>query len=337
MLATLKSLGVTPDFAIFHNYPENPGGEDDASLLQTSEPPNGWAYYASDLRTQITDYIGSPNDTNIELVCTENNSVSSNPGKQSVSLVNGLYKVDSLGALMQTEFNGLFWWALRNGQGTGGNMSSSLYGWRIYGDYGVVDSGYTDVYPTYYTTELMKDFVQTGDTVIIASSGYSLLSAYAVRRQDGSLTILAINKDPVDTLTGKITVAGFTPASGATVYSYGIPQDDAAQTGTGSPGIAQTTLSVSGTNITYAFSPYSATVIALSPGPATLLPVSQSASQFVIQVEGQPGAPYVVQRSTNLVTWVPVSTNTPVGNTITVTNSVLPSVPQQFWRAVWQP
>ena len=68
----------------------------------------------TNLRQMITDYVGA-NGTNIELVCTENNSVSSNPGKQSVSLVNGLFKVDSLAQLMQTEFNGLFWWDLRNG------------------------------------------------------------------------------------------------------------------------------------------------------------------------------------------------------------------------------
>ena len=237
LLATLKSVGVLPDFAIYHNYPQNPGGEDDASLLANSEPPDGWAAAASDLRGQITDYIGSPDDANIELVCTENNSVSSGPGKQSVSLVNGLYKLDSLGALMQTEFNGLFWWALRNGVETDGNMSSALYGWRQYGDYGVVDSGYTNLYPTYYTTELMKDFVRAGDTVISAASGYSLLSSYAVRRQDGSVTVLVINKDPVDTLAGKVAVAGFTPSPEATVYSYGIPQDSAVETGTGSPGL----------------------------------------------------------------------------------------------------
>ena len=55
------------------------------------------------------------NGTNVELVCTENNSDVANPGKQSVSLVNGLYKADSLGQLMQTEFNGLFWHDFRDG------------------------------------------------------------------------------------------------------------------------------------------------------------------------------------------------------------------------------
>jgi hypothetical protein len=335
LLATLTSLGVTPDFIIHHRYAQNPGGETDAGLLSSS---TGWTSDAANLRQMITDYVG-PNGTNIELVCTENNSVSSAPGKQSVSLVNGLFKADSLAQLMQTEFNGLFWWDLRNGQETDGNLAPTLYGWRQYGDYGVVDSGFVNLYPTYYTSKLMQDFVHPGDTVISAASDYSVLSTYAVRRQDGSLTVLTINKDPMNTLTGQVAVAGFTPASGGTVYSYGIPQDNAAETSIGSPDIAQTNLSGVGINFNYAFPPYSATVLALSPAPAKLLsiPVPPAGSQFVFQLQGQTGVPYVIQSSTNLMTWTPVSTNTPPTGTINITNSLIPSSPVQFWRAIWLP
>jgi hypothetical protein len=330
LLATLKSLGVTPDFAIFHNYPQNPGGESDAGLLAST---SGWLSYAGNLRQQITDYIGA-NGRNIELLCTENNSVSSAPGKQSVSLVNGLFKVDSLAQLMQTEFNGLFWWALRNGYEVDGNMSSELYGWREYGDYGVVE-GFTNLFPTYYTSELMTHFVQAGDTVIAAASDYSLLPAYAVMRQDGSLTVLVINKDPGNTLTGQVSVAGFPPASTGTVYSYGIPQDTAAETGIGSPDVAQTTISGAGTNFSYAFPPYSATVLVLPQMPVTLLPISQDASRFVFQIQGQLGIYYVVESSTDLITWTPIVTNTLPAGMANITNSLAPSVPQQFWRVIW--
>src|SRR5664280_343742 len=189
LLATLNSLGVTPDFLVHHRYPQNPGGEDDTGLLISS---TSWASDAANLRQQITDYMGA-NGTNIELTCTENNSVSSNPGKQSTSLVNGLFMADSLAALMQTEFNGLFWWNLRNGSTSGtGNNSASLYGWRLYGDYGVLEG--TDIYPPYYAAELLRNFVQTGDTVMSAASDYSLLSTYGAQRLNGTLTILTINK-----------------------------------------------------------------------------------------------------------------------------------------------
>jgi hypothetical protein len=328
-------LGVTPDFAIHHRYPENPGGENDAGLLASS---TGWASDAADLRQQITDYMSSNVGTNIELLCTENNSVSSAPGKQSTSLVNGLFRADSLAQLMQTEFNGLFWWDLRNEQETDGNLSSALYGWRQYGDFGVAD-GFTTLYPTYYIGKLMPHFVQAGDTVISAASDYSLLSTYAVRRQDGSLTILTINKDPVNTLTGQVAVASFIPAAVGTVYSYGIPQDNAAETSTGSPDIAQTNFSTAGTNFNYAFPPYSATVLALAPAAAKLLAISSplGTSQFVFQLQGQADIPYIIQCSTNLITWTSVSTNTLPANTMNFTNSLAPSVPEQFWRAIWQP
>ena len=42
---------------------------------------------------------------NVELLATEYNSVYSNPGKQMTSLVNGLFTADSIGGLLQTEYN----------------------------------------------------------------------------------------------------------------------------------------------------------------------------------------------------------------------------------------
>ena len=331
LLATLKSLGATPDFLIYHVYPQNPGSESDAGLLAST---SGWAPDAANLRQMITDYFGA-GGTNIELVCTENNSVSSSPGKQSVSLVNALYMADSLAQLMQTEFNGLYWWNFRNGGVETNNNSASLYGWRQYGEYGIVDG--TNYYPTYYAAKLMTNFVQAGDTVVSAGTDYSLLATYAARRQDGALTMLVINKDPMNSLTGLVAVAGFTPATNAQVFSYGIPQDTAAQSGTGSPDVAKTAFAIAGTNFSYAFPPYSATVLFLPPAPAKLaaLPLV-STNRFVFQLQGQTGVPYIIQRSTNLLSWFPVSTNLTAG-LLNVTNTFASNGPKQFWRAVWVP
>jgi len=335
MLATLNSFDVTPDFLVDHFYSES-GSDNDVALLQASA---NWSSDAANLRQQITDYIGG-NGTNIELLVTENNADSGHQGKQSTSLVNGLYLADSLAQLMKTEFNSFIWWDLRNGTDTNGDFSASLYGWRTNGDLGVVGNLDT-LYPTFYTFKLMQKFVQPGDTVLTAASDYSLLSTYAVRRQDGSLTMLAINKDASNTLTGQVAVAGFSPASNGTVYSYGIPQDDAAETNgsISSQDIATTSFPGAGTNFNYAFPPYSATVLLLSPAPATLLamPTPPVASQFVFQLQGQTGVPYIIQCSTNLLTWTSISTNTLATDTINITNSVDSSTPAQFWRATWQP
>jgi alpha-L-arabinofuranosidase len=335
MLATFNSVGVTPDFLVDHFYSEY-GSDNDATLLQASA---NWASDAASLRQQITDYIGA-GGTNIELLATENNADSGNQGKQSTSVVNGLYLADSLAQLMKTEFNSFVWWDLRNGTDTSGDFSASLYGWRTNGDLGIVGNLNT-LYPTFYTFKLMQSFVQPGDTVLTATSDYSLLSAYAVRRQDGSLTVLAINKDPSNSYTGQVAVAGFTPAANGTVFSYGIPQDNAAKTNgpISLQDVATAGFSGASTNFNYAFGPYSATVLALSPAPATLLaiPTVPPANQFVIQLQGQTGVPYIIQNSTDLLTWTPVSTNTLPTGTLNITNSVDPSTPVQFWRAVWLP
>jgi len=269
MLAYLKTFHATPDFLIYHNYPQCDAVSDAGLLACTTS----WAPTAANLRQMITDYMGAATGSNIELVCTEYNNDACIDNKQTVSLVNGLYKLDSLAQVMQTEFNGLFWWDLRNGVATDGDMSSDLYGWRMYSDQGVVYPDAvlagSDPYPTYYTTVLMTHFAQAGDTILSSSSDWPLLTTYGALRQNGSLTVLTINKDPVNTLTGQVSVAGFTPAPGGAVYSYGIPQDDAAETGAGSPDVAQTGLYITGTNFTYAFPPYSATVMVLSPPPAS--------------------------------------------------------------------
>ena len=333
LLATLKSLGVMPDFLVHHFYSEY-GSDNDVTLLQVSA---NWASDAANLRQQITDYIGAAG-TNIELLITENNADAGNQGKQSTSLVNGLYLADSLAQLTKTEFNSFIWWDLRNSLDTSGDFSASLYGWRTNGDLGIIGSLNT-LYPTFYTFKLVQNFVQPGDSVLTAASDYSLLSVYAVRRLNGSLTVLAINKDPVNTFTGQVAVAGYTPAKTATVYSYGMPQDDAARMGIGSPDIAQTNLSGAGTVFNHVFPPYSATVLALSPTPANLLafPKPSDTNQFIFQLQGQAGVPYVVQQSTNLTTWTSVSTNTLQTATLNFSNAMLTVPSQQFWRAIWQP
>src|SRR5271157_2697333 len=108
MLATLKRLGVTPDFLIYHLYPEYtpfvtppPVNDSDPLVLQVSSQIAG---DAANLRMMINDYLGA-SGTNIELVCTENNSDAGAEGRQITSLVNAMYVADTLGQLMKTEFN----------------------------------------------------------------------------------------------------------------------------------------------------------------------------------------------------------------------------------------
>jgi alpha-N-arabinofuranosidase len=263
MLATLARLGVSPDYVVYHRYEQGPGGESDSFLLNATRT---WANDAASIRQLLNDYLGA-NAKPVEIICTENNSVFSNPGKQSTSLVNGLFMADSVGNLLQTEFNGLFWWDLRNGSGAANN-NPALYGWRQFGDYGIVDAnvpaGPVDRYPTFYVQKLLQRFARGGERVVIAASDWVGVGVYAVRdHQNHTLNLLLINKHPTAALPVRIDVRNFDVARAAEVFTYGIPQDEAARTGLGSADVARSTAAISGSTFTWTPGPYSATVIRL--------------------------------------------------------------------------
>jgi alpha-N-arabinofuranosidase len=265
MLDTLRQLGVTPDFVVYHRYEQGPGGESDLFLLNSAA---SWANDAAALRQNLNDYLGQK-ARHVELAVTEHNSVFSNPGKQTTSLVNGLFYADAMGNLLKTEFNAMLWWDLRNGQEAGNNNSPSLYGWRRYGDYGIVNAadpaGPADRYPTFYVNKLLKYFARGGEKVVQANSDYRSLGVYAVTGADRSLRILVINKHPSAALNATISLPALKRGEKAKVFSYGIPQDEAARTGEGSADIQQSSLTLQGSTLTFSPGPYSVHVIQLTP------------------------------------------------------------------------
>ncbi len=338
MLTYLRSNHITPDFLIEHKYPPSDG--DTYNLLWSAT----WASDVASLRQMVTDYLGSAG-TNVTLECTENGTTGD---AQSVSLVGGLLYADSLGQVLQTELNSRLWWDMRNNGPDGGGLTNpdpALYGWRtnaaglFYQDGGVVYSlgSVTNRYPKYYLAKLLTHFAAGGDQVVGATSDYKLLAAYAVKRTNGALSLLVINKSAATVLNAGIAVGGYQPNALATVYSYGIDQDEAARTN--GPALAQdlatNSYSFAGTNFNYPFPPYSATVLNLSPAPPQLVVKPAPAGQFVFQVSGQPGVSYSLQYSTKLKTWATLSTITLNTNILTVTNAMAGQV--RYYRAVWQP
>jgi len=267
LLSTLKSLGVTPHFLVHHRYPQNPsfngnpldGDECDATLLQA---PQGIAADAANLRGQIADYVGGTAGAGIELTMTEMNSVSSKPGRQSVSLVNALYLADAMGELAQTEYNACMWWALRNGAETDGNLGDWLYGWRAFGDYGVVaDGSRSDTpantpYPSFYAAKLLTHWGRGGDAVLATTSDYAGLSVHAALLANGKLALLVINKSASSDLTAQIALNGFVPGSTtAQLWQYGKAND------TSNGDLTSGTVENVSKNFSYTFPAYSMTVI----------------------------------------------------------------------------
>ena len=256
VLSKMKTLGVLPDFLIYHRYDQAPGAENDAALLQSAA---SWPNDIGDIRQQMNDYLGT-SAAQTEIVCTEDNSVYTAPGKQTTSLVNGLFMADSLCNAYKTELKTIIWWDLRNSQETGNNNAASLYGWRQYGDYGMMSAA-NDCYPTYYAGKIVAQFAHGGDQIVSATSDYSYLSAYAAKRADGSVAVLVINKSPVNTLQGSLALPAQVVRPPVSIVSYGIPQDNAAQTGTGNRDIAASSAAWTANPFAYSFAPYSLTLL----------------------------------------------------------------------------
>jgi alpha-L-arabinofuranosidase len=277
--------GFTPGFISDHVYMQAPGSENDSTLLlhTVSDPntqgagsPFKWSQRAAGYRNLLNQKLGAAVAANVQLLNTEFNSVYSNPGKQTTSLVNGLFVADSIGSILQTEYNASVHWDLRNGFDTGNNNAASLYGWRQGGDYGLLGSfggtapatgGYVP-YPTYFAEQLLSKMLHAGDTVVKATSSDIDLAAYAVRQANGHLDLLVINKSATADLNGAFMLSGFLPAPQAQFYQYGKAQDTAQMLTTdGHAALASFSASIapSGSSFGYTFPSYSMTVIDLAP------------------------------------------------------------------------
>jgi len=302
MLTYMRSNNCIPDFVIEHNY--GPAAGDTQDLLYSK----GWASDAAGLRQMLNDYLGNA-ATNVTLEVTENGT---GGDRQGNSLPGGLFFADSIGQIMQTEFNSRLWWDTRNGAGTIADSDPEFYGWRtnadgsVLGDGGIVYGlgGVGSAYPTYYCAKLMPYFAKNGDTVVSATSDYPLLAAYSVKRTNGTLTMLVINKSCVSNLTASINLTGFAPNTNATIYSYGIPQDNAARTGVGSPDIASTNITGVAGSFALAFAPFSASVLVMSPGnqppsmPTNLVATISNAAVALAWSPATGADSYLVRRST---------------------------------------
>ena len=250
------------DFVIAHWYPQNPGGESDTSLLSSTSQISGMV---STLHSELNQYCGARAST-IQIMITETNSVSSNPGKQTVSVVNALFLADNYSSWLENGVANVDWWTLHN-NAVAGNTSSSLYGNAQYGDYGVLSDGTCTTttsgicepaantpFPAYYALQMLNYMGTTGDTMVSSSSNQNLVAVHAIKQANGKLAVLLINKDPNASYTVSLALNGYTAQSNATVYTYGENSGSIA-TATGSS-----------SSVTVA--PYSLNLVVLSPGSA---------------------------------------------------------------------
>lgn len=89
--------------------------------------------------------------------------------------------------------------------------------------------------PAYYGIELIHKIASPGDTFVGAVSELDTLAVHAVKRRDGGLGLLLINKDLARSTSATISVHGYNFATKGTRYDYGKLTFDAGKTITDAP------------------------------------------------------------------------------------------------------
>jgi hypothetical protein len=292
MLRACRSMRFTPGFLSDHFYVYDGHQEtlSDTDLLEhgATDPtsvnpvhgdsPRNWAARAAAFRTLLNQQLGKA-ASKVELICAEFNSDADAATKQSTNLVHGLFLADAIGGALQTEYNSVIVWDLRNAY-QDVPQNPSFYGWRSGTDSGLIgtDTGAAPAtgpyvpYPAYFAEQLASMMIHTGDQVVTAASDRADLSAYAVRQQDGHLDLLVVNKSPIDEIAETFAISGFTPSGPAQVWQYGRAEDTAqSQTADGSASLSNSGLTLavdtaSGVSqFQYTVPPYSMMVIDLAP------------------------------------------------------------------------
>jgi len=75
--------------------------------------------------------------------------------------------------------------------------------------------------PAYFGLKMFHQVAKPGDVFVAASSPMDTLGVHAVKRRDGGLGLLFVNKDPVQNITVTVTVDGYSYAAKGTRYEWG--------------------------------------------------------------------------------------------------------------------
>ncbi|MEV7026538.1 cellulose binding domain-containing protein [Kitasatospora sp. NPDC093558] len=210
----LSIAGSKIDFAIVHAYPTSTSPAD---LLTKPQAQN--ANITGAVRSLINQYAGS-NAPNVGIAVTEANAqayLDTSP--------NGLFAPDNYLTWLENGAFNVDWWDLRNG--TDCTKVTTVEDATDYNDGGMVSSGSpcepaaNTPFPAYYGIQMISRLGAPGDTLVKAASSSSLLTAHAVRRANGDVDVMLINKDPNNDATVNLSYTGFTPSSATpTVHSY---------------------------------------------------------------------------------------------------------------------
>jgi hypothetical protein len=228
------------DFVEFHFYPETPGDESDPFLVQ--QAAQELTGEINTIRSELTKW-GTPNTP---IYVGEIGGPYSNPGKQSWSITQGLYAGQVLGEMMNDGVSRLTWWIGFGNCNTGGNDSTSLYGWQDFGAYNVFSDGPSDsscpgagpfgtMSPTARAFQLFSQIGVNGQTVLTATVAGDTtdVRAYAATNPNGT-ALLLFNDNQTTAQPVTVTLSGknSSPSVNLTTYDKAIYDLSGSPTGT---------------------------------------------------------------------------------------------------------
>lgn len=225
------------DFVEIHYYPQY---QTDSDSYLLGSAISQFSHQLGDLQHEMSA-DGVSKATPIYL--GEFNNDSAEEGKQSVSIVNGLYLGQMLGTAVDGGISAATWWLAYGSCDTKGDFSDKLYGWQRFGSEGLFSDGLPDPYegcsgtptiaggtpfPTARVLALLAKTVPAGSSVrnttvpgafgtTIRAYGYAVGSGYAVAIYNNTLSDVSV----------KVALKNSSKTSfDGAVYTYGKSQYD---------------------------------------------------------------------------------------------------------------
>ncbi len=261
------------DFVELHYYAEYYTDNDEYLLGQAITK---FAGQLKDLRSQM-DAANVPRSVPIYL--GEYNNDSGEEGKQSVSIVNGLYLGQMLGTVLDAGMPMATWWLAYGSCDEDGDFSKNLYGWQNFGSEALFSDGLPDPYvncndtpkiaggtpfPTARVMAMFAAGVPPGSqvrTVDVAGSLHTRVRAYGFAAGQGFALVLFDNTLNSIKVTANIENSGHSSFD-ATLSTYGKTQYDQSKQNKWT-GPTQKSLGKVGTSVPLTLPPYSVTVLSL--------------------------------------------------------------------------
>jgi mono/diheme cytochrome c family protein len=142
------------------------------------------------------------------------------------------------------------------------------------------------------------------------------------------------------TFSGPISVTLQPPITGATLYyttNGSLPDTTSAVYSSPIPVTNSLTLKANAFAPGYTNSVAANGVFVILPGVVFTTPGFLTNGNFQLQIAGPTGKSYVLQASTNLVNWTPITTNVPASTPFSLVDSNAPSFSRRFYRVMLLP